>query len=131
MSDKKIFTLDEAVQHERGLFNLEGQHDAINAWVCKQIGEKLARTYPGHPWGVMSEVEHGIAKIMLQGFSQWVITIRLATLKSDPGLTSVMRYAGELLERLKLPRSGFDLARHREAMQRYPHHFYRNAPAPE
>ena len=131
MSDKKLFSLDSPITHDNGLFNGDGQHDAMNAWVCKQIGEKLAQVYPGHPWGVCSEVEHGIAKIMLGGFTQWTVTIKLSTLKSDPALTSVVKYAGELLERLKLPRGEFNLALHREAMARLPYHFNRNATAPE
>lgn len=130
MSDKKLFTLTD-VAHERGLFNRDGQFDAMNDWVCKQIGEKLAQVYPGHPWGVMAEVEHGIAKIALGGFTQWPIVIKLSTIKSDPSLTSVVKYAGELLERLKMPRGAFDLGLHREAMARLPYQFNRNAKAPE
>ncbi|MEN6302268.1 MAG: hypothetical protein ABFD96_06045 [Armatimonadia bacterium] len=130
-SDAKLFQFNRQIQHDNGLFNEGGKYDAANAWVCEQVGRKLAQAYPGHPWGVIAEVEHGIVKFCLAGFSQWTMTIRIDTLKSDPGLKSVVKYAGELLERLKLPRKGFDLGLHREAMAKYPHHFNRNARAPE
>lgn len=131
-ADSRLFSPHRAeLVTERGLFNLEGQYDAANAAMCKLIGRKLAEVYPGHPWGVVSEIEHGIVKICLQGFTQWPVTIRVSTLKGDPSLRAVVKYAGELLERLKMPRKGFSMADWRTANQRLPHHFHRNARAPE
>lgn len=129
----KPFSFQGGVVHdpEHSSINEGGRYDAMNEWVCKEIGQKLMFVYPGHPWSVIAQVESGIAKIFLEGFSQWVVVIKISTLKSDPGLKSVVKYAGELLERLKLPRAGFDMGAFREALHRHPHHFNRNARAPE
>lgn len=131
-ADHRIFTPAKAsILTERGLFNREGQFDAANEAMCKLIGRKLAEVYPGHPWGVVSEIEHGVVKIALQGFTQWPVTIRVSTLKGDPSLRAVVKYAGELLERLQLPRKGFSLADWKNATTLRPWHFHRNARAPE
>ena len=131
-ADSRLFTAHKApLLHERGLFNLEGQFDAANEAMCKLIGEKLAAVYPGHPWGVMSEIEHGIVKIALQGFTQWPVVIKVSTLKGDPSLRAVVKYAGELLERLNMPRKGFNLADWKTANTLRPWHFHRNSKAPE
>jgi hypothetical protein len=79
----------------------------------------------------MAEMEHGIVKIALQGFTQWPYVIKIDTLVSDPDLRSVKKAGGELLERFRMPRKGFSLADWREANARMPHHFYRNKAAPE
>ena len=129
--DSRLFQFRKPVQHERGLFNADGSLDQANESLAKMIGRKLAETYPGHPWGVMAEIEHGVVKIALQGFTQWPVVIKVSTLKSDPGLRSVVKHAGELLERLKLPRKGFSLADWRAANSRHFWHFNRNARAPE
>lgn len=130
--DSRLLTLSDApLIQERGLFNAHGQADAANEALCKLIGRKLSEVYPGHPWGVMAEVEHGIVKIALQGFTQWPVVIKISTLKGDPSLKSVVKYAGELLERLKMPRKGFSMADWQIASRAMPHHFFRNAKAPE
>lgn len=116
---------------ERGLFNPHGDLDAANAEMVRRVGRKLSEEYPGHPWGVISEIEHGIVKICLMGFPQWPSVIHVSTLKNDPGLRSVVRYGGELLERLRMPRKGFSLADWRAANAAMPSHFFRNAKAPE
>jgi hypothetical protein len=132
MSDSRTFSMRrEDLMTERGLFNGQGQFDAANEAMCHLIGRKLGEVYPGHPWGVVSEIEHGIVKICLQGFTQWPVVIKISTLKGDPSLRSVVKYAGELLERLNLPRKGFSLADWKGAMELRPYHFNRNAKAPE
>ena len=130
--ENQLFTLAEA-EHtdERGLFNLEGYYDAANQAMCKLLGEKLATVYPGYPWGVMSEIEHGIVKIAIQGFTQWPVVIRVNSLKGDPTLKLVVKFGGELLERLQLSREKFSMDDFMAATHRLPHHFYRNAKAPE
>ena len=130
MGKARLFGFNDPIKHEHGLFN-DGQFDAMNEWVVKEIGQKLAKVYPGYPWGVSAEVEHGICKIQLAGLAQWGAIIKLETLKSDPNLNSVMRRAGELLETFKLARGEGDFSKFREVLHRYPHHFYRNAPVPE
>lgn len=130
-ADHRLFRAPADVLTERGLFNPDGRFDAVNKTLCREIGKKLAQHYPGHPWGVMAEAEHGIVKIALQGFTQWPYLIRLSTLKADPGLKSVVKAGGELLERLQMPRGGFSFADWRAADARLPWHFNRNSKAPE
>lgn len=130
--ENKLFTLAEAdLISENGLFNPDGAYDAANAAMCQLLGEKLATTYPGYPWGVMSEIEHGIVKIAIQGFTQWPVVIRVNSLKGDPSLKLVVKFAGELLERLQLSREKFKMDDFMAATHRLPHHFHRNAKAPE
>lgn len=131
-ADRQIFQFDAMREtHEHGLFNERGDFDGANKALADAVDRKLSETYPGHPWGVLPEVEHGIVKIALQGFPQWPMVIHVNTLKNDPGMHSVMRYAGELLERLNMPRKGFSLADWRAANALRPHAFFRNAKAPE
>eukprot|EP01030_Chromulinospumella_sphaerica_P021264 gene21264-21194_t len=128
--DRNMFTLNTPVMTENGLFNSRGELDAANEALCKLIGEKLNNEFPGHPWVVRSEIEHGIVKIEMQGFAQWPMTIKVANLKGDSSMALVKRYAGELLERLNLPRAGFSLDDWRSAVHKRPWHFFRNAQAP-
>lgn len=129
--DSRLFQFEgQKIQAERGLFNPHGDLDAANAELCRKIGRKLGEVYPGHPWGVVAEIEHGIVKICLQGFTQWPSIIHISTLKNDPGLRSVVKYGGELLERLGMPRKGFSLADWRHANAVRPWAFNRNKKAP-
>lgn len=130
--ENKLFTLAEAsLESEQGLFNPDGAYDAANAAMCKLLGEHLATVYPGYPWGVMSEIEHGIVKIAIQGFTQWPVVIRVNSLKGDPTLKLVTKFGGELLERLQLSREKFSMDAFMAATHRLPHHFNRNVKAPE
>lgn len=132
MSDSHLFSLADAqISSEQGLFDPHGAYDEANKAMCKLLGEKLASVYPGYPWGVMSEIEHGIVKIAIQGFTQWPITIRVNSLKGDPSLKLVVKFGGELLERLQLSREKFSMADFMSATHRLPWHFNRNAKAPE
>lgn len=108
------------------MLNLAAANDAL----CELVGEHLARVYPGHPWGIISQIESGIVKICLQGFQQWPVVIHVESLKGDPSMAKVTRYAGELLERLRMPRKGFDLASWQEANKRHNWLFNRNKKAP-
>jgi hypothetical protein len=128
-ADRRLFQ-PGAVSHNHGLHDPDGELDAANAAMCKLIGEKLAKHYPGHPWAVASEIEHGIVKIALQGFMQWSYIVHVKTLKGDPSLRAIVRAGGEILERLRMPRTGFDLGDYVKATTAMPHHFFRNKKAP-
>ena len=130
-ADSQLFKFEgQKIMSERGLFDPRGDLDAANAEMCRRVGRKLAEAYPGHPFGVVSEIEHGIVKICLQGFTQWPMVIHVSTLKNDPGLRRVVKYGGEILERLGLPRKGFSSADWRAANALRPWHFNRNKRAP-
>lgn len=129
-ADSRLFTMDGHVAHERGLFNEHGYFDEANATLCRMVGERLTYYYPGHPWGVKSEIEHGVVKICVQGFSQWQYIVHVASLKGDPTMRKVFEGAGELLERLGMPRKGFSMADWLAAAKRFPAHFNRFTKAP-
>lgn len=127
--DSRLFK-PGAITHEAGLFNEHGEFDGANEALTKLVGEHLGKHYPGHPWGVSSEIEHGIVRICLQGFAQWPVIIHVASLKGDSSMRAVTRHAGELLERLKMPRKGFSLTDWQTANRALPAHFNRNKKAP-
>lgn len=76
----------------------------------------LDAQYPGHPWGARADHRQGIVAITLRGFGNWHYVIHIRTLKSDPGLKSVMRGAGELLERIGVARRGYTIDDYRAAL---------------
>lgn len=86
-------------------------HHARDLALTKRIAETLERHYPSHPW--MVEVNHaqGVAFISLPIIMRNNQKYVLHTDKflSDPGLRSVIRAGGEILERHNVPRSGFRL----------------------
>ena len=123
-ADSRLFG-DRVETHSHGLLNARGQFDAANSALQKRVGEFLARKYPGHPWAISAEIEHGILKIAIQGFVQWPYVVKVSDLKADPGMHIIMRAAGEILERLKMPRTGFSMADWRGALHRLPMHLNR------
>lgn len=123
--DSKLFTMNGQIEHTHGLFNEHGYFDEANATLTRMVGERLMQAYPGHPWGVCSEIEHGVIKISLQGFNQWCHVIKVERLKGDPAMKVVLKAAGEMLERFKMPRKGFDMASWMAANKKYPSHFNR------
>lgn len=89
--------------------DMPDKHLAADLALTKMIAEVLERHYPAHPW--MVEVSHakGCAfislPIIMKRNQKYVLHID--KLKMDPGLRSVMRAAGEILERHNVPRAGF------------------------
>ncbi len=94
--------------------NEEGEAaDPRHLWhaaIAKRVGEHLEIHYPGHPWRVECPVGQGIVRIQLPIFMRryWMV-IKLHELDTDPGLRSITRAGGEILERYQLPRASFDL----------------------
>ena len=120
----------DTMQHESNVldetFDFAGANDAL----CKLVGEHLMKVYPGHPWGVISQIESGIVRVCLQGFAQWPMVIHVSSLMGDPSLSKVTRFAGELLERLNMPRKGFSMADWQAANAKHHWLFNRNKKAP-
>lgn len=79
--------------------------------LTKRIASVLELHYPSHPWQV--EVSHakGCVFISLPAVMKRneKFVLHTSALKTDPGLRSVMRAAGEILERYNMPRMGFRL----------------------
>lgn len=99
--------------------------------VAKWVGNLLERTYPGHAWHVEvlitanngQRATGGIIKIRLNGImppNYWY-NIKLGDTLTDPGgKRTVLKGAGELLERYRLHRGAFDLDQWRQAMNSMP-----------
>lgn len=124
-ADSKLFVMDTHVEHSHGFFNEHGYFDTANETLCELVGDRLKNYYPGHPWGVKSELEHGIIKICLKGFEQWSYVIHAHRLKGDPAMKAVRDAAGEMLERFGMPRAGFKFDHWHSAVKKYPSHFNR------
>ncbi len=73
---------------------------------------KLTEHYPGHPWWVTADHEHGYATIRLPYYDKlrvnkdaaWAYILHIHNLNSDPTLRRVVKAGGEMLERYGLPR---------------------------
>ena len=84
---------------------------AADLALTKRIAALMEFHYPGHPWQV--EVSHAKGcvfislPVVMKRNEKYVL--HTAALRTDPGLRSVMRAAGEILERYNMPRMGFKL----------------------
>jgi hypothetical protein len=96
-------------------------HAAMEMATCRWVGDKLEREYPGHAWDV--RCEQGIVRFQLRHLmpsDAWYV-VKLSDLSSDPGgRRTVLRGAGELLERYNLPRRGFSVDDWRIALNKMP-----------
>ncbi len=82
---------------------------AADMALTKRIAAVVDHHYPGHPWLIVSDHKQGIVKIKIpqfMGATNWGV-IWISTLKSDPGMRSIIRICGEILERYRIPRVGF------------------------
>ena len=89
----------------------EGNATPADMTMAKEMSEVLLKHYPGHPWGVHASSEQGIVMIqhMELGakhpqYENLRYYIRMTELASDPGMKSVMRGGGQLLEFFNAPR---------------------------
>lgn len=93
------------------------------------IGETLTRHYPGHPWFVEVDSNGGLASISIPAITgRFAYVLKLRLLGSDPGLKSVVRAGGEILERWRIPRSSLDAAAFNAALKRVPNGIKGRAP---
>jgi len=115
--------------YARPRYTHEGEGDDGNDFdKFKQADEALARKiwavlqyhYPGHPWGVAVQHSQGVAMVQIPPYVNWSFVIHLNTLNGDPGMKSVVRAGGEMLERYSIPRSGFKIENFITAMDALP-----------
>ena len=97
-------------------------HKVADLALTKTMAEVLERHYPGYPWMIEVDSSQGIAKISIPLFmgAQNKYVLHLSHLKSDPGFRCVVRAAGEILERYKIPRRGFSVDAYEAAMNNIP-----------
>ncbi len=120
---------------QRVAYSPEGEADDVHLYAADEtltnaIGERLKLHYPNHFWAVRTSHQQGVITVSLAGFMQWGFRVRIGELKADPGMTVVMRRAGAMLERLKMPRAGFDAQDYSNALRKYPTWLSRNRKPP-
>lgn len=102
----------------------------VNERRCREIWRVVQLHYPGHPWHVAVNTSQGIAQVGLPTFTSWTFNIRLSDLAGDPGMKVVVTGAGELLERYRLPRAGFDVSHYVAAQAKFRPHLTMNRRPP-
>lgn len=87
--------------------------------LAKQVAGILSNAYPGYPWKVMSEIRQGFVAFQLPELMGPTLHafIRLADW-SNLNAKLILDTAGEMLERIDLPRGRCDMALYNEAKQR-------------
>lgn len=87
--------------HREDGHKVEGQ-DLI---LAKSSADLLEKHYPGHLWAVYVNSEGGVMNIKALNISGlYGMVIHLKTIYQDPTLKTVVRFAGEFLERAHLRR---------------------------
>lgn len=93
--------------------------------IARWTGELLNRNFPGHPWfcEVVMSATGGAIKIQLRGLmpaDRWYV-VKLSDVISDPGgKRTVLKGAGELLERYRIPRGAFSIDHWKDALNLAP-----------
>jgi hypothetical protein len=108
-------------------------HAYADIALARKIGETLQYHYGGHPWYVEVEHIHGIAKVSIPSLMGWTsyFVIHLDRLASDPGMKIVVKAGGEILERYRIPRSGFDFFAFADACKKVDYISWRKSAVPE
>jgi hypothetical protein len=81
-------------------------HEA-NQSLARRMWEVIQLHYPGQPLTTGANHAQGVAMIYFPIFTKWPYIIKINNLKADPGMRRVVRAAGEILERYRVPRMGF------------------------
>ena len=101
---------------------LDGSYDpneAMDIRIATAVATVLKSYYPGYPWKVLSEISQGMIAFQLPELMGPTLHafIRLKDY-NDLSDKLVVETAGNLLERMDLPRGRCDMARYREAKER-------------
>lgn len=102
---------EKRVRYDRPGDGSHDPHAASDLAITKRIAAVLETHYPSHPWMVRVDGAQGIAMISLPIIMKrnQSFVLHLDRLAVDPGMKSVIRAGGEILERYNVPRSGFRL----------------------
>lgn len=97
-----------------GMLITDGQQ-AKDVMLAKMLGDRLDKLYPGYLWWVDVNSRQGfinVKNLFLSG--KWGFRIDLKGIYSSSELEKdIMRAGGELLERYRMARSGFNEAQYR------------------
>lgn len=90
--------------------HIDASVQAADLSLAKDIGDKLTRDYPGWLWAVEIPPNQGV--VILRNLScnvdgKFGFVIKRKVIDGDPGLKSVMRAAGEFLERYRKRRGAW------------------------
>jgi hypothetical protein len=90
--------------------------------LTRRIAAVVEEHYPGHPWLIEVSHRQGIVRLSIPALmgGQNCYVVHIGALKSDPGMRAIRRGCGEILERYRIPRSGFRPAEFLSAVQARP-----------
>lgn len=80
---------------------------SANRTLAIRMWDAIQAEYPGTPILPGANHAQGICALYVPLFTPQPYIIHIANLAADPGLVRVVRAAGEILERYRIPRSGF------------------------
>jgi hypothetical protein len=85
-------------------------HRQFDLFVARRINEILTHHYPGYPWKVVSNAQQGVVYFNIPALMgetlHWLIKLGQW---DDLSPKLVIQGGGELLERMNLPRRGFEV----------------------
>lgn len=116
---------DLKLRHETSSDEGEDEFARAKLATAKWTGELLQRHYPGHPWFVETRMNRwgGVIQIQLRGLmpaDRWFV-VKMSDVLTDPGgKRTVLKGAGELLERYQIARRGFSADEWVQALNRFP-----------
>lgn len=91
-------------------------HREFDAFIAKRVHEILIHHYPGYPWKVISNAQQGVVyfnvPVLMGDTLHWLMKLGQW---SDLSPKLVIDGGGELLERMNLPRRGFEVMSFLEA----------------
>jgi len=91
-------------------------HREFDLFVARRISEILNHHFPGYPWKVVSNAQQGVVYFSIPALMgetlHWLIKLGQW---SDLSPRLVIQGGGELLERMNLPRRGFEVMSFLEA----------------
>lgn len=90
--------------------------------LTRKIAAVVDFHYLGQPFMIKVSHEQGIVQIQipaLMGANNWFV-VYISTLKSDPGLRSIVRGCGHILEAYSIPRAHFDRDHYLKALNAMP-----------
>lgn len=97
---------------------------AADMRLVKRIGNCLEFHHPGHFFRVTVDHELRLVRIELPPLLEtpYSYNIPISVLSCDPGLRTIIRAAGEILERYQMPRTRWDADQYRTAVKAQPIH---------
>lgn len=96
------------------------QARASTVLLCKDIGDKLEKLYPGWLWCVNADERGGVINIFSMKLSmQYGYIIHIDKIQNDPSRAMAMKAGGEILERYGQPRGPYNYQRWAAAKRKF------------